>query len=323
MSYLAMLEKYEGRVRKDKWYRMLCPFHNDSSPSLDVDITKSGWHCWGCSRTGNYIELISKLEGVSVTTAIAIISKYRSKSGMGARGRLGRSTEIARYLAKEDTLERFVPVGKNTEVSDYLQFRKVDLRIAKKFDIREGNSLEKGWQNRVVFGIYDIDCNLCSIEGRDITEDAYLRYRKWEDSQSGLGIFGINLVPKKHYGKLMFIVEGAIDTISIWQSGYIGLGMSCSDITSAQMRQLRTVTQFPVVILDGIKENTEEDRQLTFDRLRKSFGEKFKKYKIVEIPYEDTDPNDLYKQGKLKRYLGGLVNDIQKEKGNSSSRSGK
>jgi DNA primase len=313
MSYLKMLEKYDGRVRKDKWYRMLCPFHDDNSPSLDVDITKSGWRCWSCGKTGNYIELISKLERVSETTAMAIVAKYRSNN-IGARGRLGRATNVATYLDKGETLERFVPVSGGTEVANYLKTRKVTLKIAKKFDIREGNSLEKGWQNRVVFPIYDIESNLCSIEGRDITEEAYLRYRKWDDSQSGLGIFGINLVPKKHYKKLMFICEGAIDTLSIWQSGYVGLGLSCSDITGIQMRQLQTVTKFPVIILDGIKPGTEDERKEVFKRLNYSFGKKFKNYRIVEIPYFDTDPNDLYKLGKLKKYLRELVNGIKKRK---------
>ncbi len=303
-----MLEKYEGYVRKDKWYRMCCPFHDDSRPSLDVDITKPGWKCWGCGETGNYVDLISKLERVSKITAQAIVAEYRPNNGRRFRGRtLGRAVREVVFLDKNETLDKFVPVAKNTECGNYLKNRKIDLKLANKFSIREGNSLEYGWQNRVVFPIFDIEGNLCSLEGRDITEENYLRYKKWTGSEAGLGVFGIKQVSKKFYGQGMVFVEGAIDALSLWLCGYIGLALSCSDITSVQMSQIQKVTNYPIVLLDGIKPGTEEDREKVLERLNEKFSMKFKKYKIIEIPYEDTDPNDLHIKGKLKRFLRSVI----------------
>lgn len=312
MKYLKLLEKYDGRVRNDKWFRMVCPFHDDRSPSLDVDLTKPGFKCWGCSKTGNYVDLISQLEGVSATTAMAIIAEFKSKSGFGgARGKLG-VRKVRRYLNELEILEKFAPVGKVTLGGEYLKDRKIDLRIAKKFGVRESNSFVRGWEDRVVFPIYDIDGNLCSVEGRDVTDSNYLRYRKWEGSQSGLGIFGINLVPKRLYSNLMFIVEGAIDVLSIWLSGYVALGMSSSDVSNEQLGQLKRITNYPVVLLDGIKPGTEDDRQVTFERLHEKFSRKFSNYSIVEIKKEDTDPNDLLKSKKLKGFLKGVISGIKK-----------
>lgn len=296
-----MLEKYDGKLRKDKWYRMLCPFHSDRTPSLDVDVTKPGFRCWSCNETGNYIDLISKLERVSRITAEAIIAEYRPRKK--SRGRLGRSQDFVNYLDKSEVLDKFSPISKNTITGEYLEKRKIDLRLAKKFLVKEGNALEKGWQNRVIFPIFDIEGNLCSIEGRDITNKSYLRYKKWTGSQSGIGIFGINMIPKKSYKKAMFICEGAIDVLSVWLSGYVALGLSCSSITSTQMRQLKRITECPMVLLDGVKTGTEEDRDVVFEKLNEQLSNKFKEYKVIEIPYEDTDPNDLHRKGKLKTFL--------------------
>jgi DNA primase len=307
MSYLAMLEKYEGYLRKDKWYRMCCPFHNDSRPSMDVDITKPGFRCWACGKTGNYVDLISKLERISKVSAQLIVAKYRPKGGIGLKGILGQRKKEIIYLDKVEVLDKFAPVGKNTECEKYLKSRKIDLRLAKKFSVREGNSLEYGWRDRIIFPIFDIDGNLCSIEGRDITGKSYLRYKKWTGSEAGLGIFGIEQVLKKYYGQGMIFVEGAIDVLSVWLCGFIGLGMSCSDMTSIQMSQIQRITNYPITILDGVKPGTEREREEVLDRLNERYSKKFKKYKIIEIPYEDTDPNDLHRKGKLKIFLRRVV----------------
>lgn len=39
------------------WATALCPFHDDSSPSLSVNLSSGNWICHACKQTGSYFEL--------------------------------------------------------------------------------------------------------------------------------------------------------------------------------------------------------------------------------------------------------------------------
>lgn len=53
--------------------RATCPFHNDSSPSLEVWIEDDGtqrWGCWPCGKRGDVIDLIRELWGLGFGAAV-------------------------------------------------------------------------------------------------------------------------------------------------------------------------------------------------------------------------------------------------------------
>jgi hypothetical protein len=43
-----------GRKMGEYWFR--CPFHEDRSPSLEVNAEKRVWHCWGCGAAGGVVD---------------------------------------------------------------------------------------------------------------------------------------------------------------------------------------------------------------------------------------------------------------------------
>ena len=49
----------------------LCPFHEDSEPSLVVTPGKNLWHCLGCDAGGSVIDWVMRSEGVSFREAVA------------------------------------------------------------------------------------------------------------------------------------------------------------------------------------------------------------------------------------------------------------
>jgi DNA primase len=53
----------------------LCPFHQDTRPSLSIDPVKNEWHCFGCDRKGDVIEWVKYAEGVSFTHAVALLKR--------------------------------------------------------------------------------------------------------------------------------------------------------------------------------------------------------------------------------------------------------
>ena len=54
----------------------LCPFHKDTSPSLNIDPAKNVWHCKGaCGEGGDVIEWVKRAEGVSFTHAVELLKR--------------------------------------------------------------------------------------------------------------------------------------------------------------------------------------------------------------------------------------------------------
>jgi hypothetical protein len=47
-----------------------CPFHDDKSPSMSVDVEKGIWFCHGCGFGGSVIDLVVRQQGLSVKEAM-------------------------------------------------------------------------------------------------------------------------------------------------------------------------------------------------------------------------------------------------------------
>ena len=54
----------------------LCPFHHDTSPSLNIDPVKNVWSCKGaCGAGGDVIEWVKRAEGVSFRHAVELLKR--------------------------------------------------------------------------------------------------------------------------------------------------------------------------------------------------------------------------------------------------------
>lgn len=51
-------------------YMACCPFHNEKTPSFNIDRDKQLFHCFGCGASGNFVQLVMRLEGIDFKDAI-------------------------------------------------------------------------------------------------------------------------------------------------------------------------------------------------------------------------------------------------------------
>jgi DNA primase len=56
--------------------KVLCPFHNDSSPSASVNTEKNVFHCWVCKEGYTEAQFISKVNNISLTDASKVMVKF-------------------------------------------------------------------------------------------------------------------------------------------------------------------------------------------------------------------------------------------------------
>ena len=59
----------EGRGKER---RALCPFHDDSEPSLSVNIERRVYNCFGCHEKGNVLEFVAVMEEVDDLRSAAV-----------------------------------------------------------------------------------------------------------------------------------------------------------------------------------------------------------------------------------------------------------
>jgi DNA primase len=69
----------EGYIRLRKAgaqnYSGLCPFHNEKTPSFNVNATRQFYYCFGCQATGDVFTFVGKLENVGFPESVRIVAQ--------------------------------------------------------------------------------------------------------------------------------------------------------------------------------------------------------------------------------------------------------
>ena len=67
-----------------KTFKAVCPFHDDSRPSLDVDPQRQRYRCWACGKYGDVISFVQEIERVDFTEAMDLLAR---RAGISWRDR--------------------------------------------------------------------------------------------------------------------------------------------------------------------------------------------------------------------------------------------
>ena len=61
--------------RQGRIYVGLCPWHDDSRPSLQVNPDRQSWKCWVCNIGGDVFSFVMKREGVDFPEALRMLAE--------------------------------------------------------------------------------------------------------------------------------------------------------------------------------------------------------------------------------------------------------
>lgn len=93
-------ERYGIKVNRNGM--CVCPFHNDKNPSMKVDRR---FYCFGCGATGDVIDFVSRLHGISSKEAALMLAQDFSIPYED--GRNGKKQPIRPRLRKETEEQKF------------------------------------------------------------------------------------------------------------------------------------------------------------------------------------------------------------------------
>ena len=212
---VKVIGSYLNLVKQGKNYKAVCPFHDDTNPSLTISPEKQFFKCFVCGTGGNAFNFVQKFEHVSFPEAVrkvADIIGYHPE-GLEAISKPVKVDEKKEALLKcLHDLNLYYQFALNTpdgkEGVEYFDSRNLDASLRNKYKLgyapKDGKAtidflLKKGHsivtieqtgvmrmisntnyrdmnEGRVTFPICDIDGNVIGFSARRIKNDDSAKY---------------------------------------------------------------------------------------------------------------------------------------------------
>ena len=195
--------------KKGRNFVCLCPFHNDSHPSLLVSPEKGIAYCFACQSGGDIFSFYQKIEGVEFPVALKDLAEKAGvtlpKHQFSEKGPTKDEKERLRECLHDAMLFYRDMLKGNAKAQEYLNNRKVPAELLESFavglapdsfDTTYTHLLKKGYsrseimraglgvqkelkeeriydrfRNRIMFPIRDTQGNLIGFGGRTIGDD--------------------------------------------------------------------------------------------------------------------------------------------------------
>lgn len=193
------------RVSNDE-LMALCPFHPDTQPSLGINIGNKGiYHCFSCGATGKTEDLVDMFGGFVVEDSDPII--YSRSMTIAA----DEDNDGFSYLRKRGFLEE---------------------------SIHEFSMCYDSDSERVIIPVISKSGVVSGTIGRTIVGDEP-KYKYSSGFKATQHLFGMHKYVPSTY---LYLVEGSLDAIWMWQNGYKStlsiLGSNLSDTQAAGVKYL-------------------------------------------------------------------------------------
>ena len=288
----TIISKKVQLVKKGKNFLGLCPFHNEKTPSFNVNDDEGYYHCFGCGAHGDSISFIRNYENKSFMEAVETISyisgiklpdsnsdniellnekknllkliklstHFYSRSLFSLNGKDALHYVKSRGL-EDETIKKFIlGYAPQTGLKAYLNSEgfKDDILI-KAGLLRENNdgSINEVFRNRLIFPIFDRKSNPIAFGGRAMfnSKAKYLNSPNSILFQKSECLYGLSHLTRGDFKiKPLLLVEGYMDVISINQSKIAqGLAPLGTAISENQIETIWKLNNKLVLCLDGDK----------------------------------------------------------------------
>ena len=199
-----------------------CPFHNEKTPSFNINVAKGFYHCFGCGESGDAIKFVMKQDGLSFVEAV---KKLAAQCGIEIAERADPEAARRRRLyALMAEVAQFYHrcLGKMREAAparEYLDKRRLDAKTQEDYLIGyapSGMSSMKTWAEKYGYTLDEMEAAGLVIAPKNKGDSGYHRFGgrlmfSVKDKQGRVVAFsGRQLVENKRSGKYVNSPETAI-----------------------------------------------------------------------------------------------------------------
>ena len=322
-------------VARGKNFFGVCPFHDDSNPSMCVSREKQIYTCFSCHATGNVFTFLMNYEhmdfretlrylgekvGVDVSSvhiakkntkfdpfydAYSFSLKYfqnnlLSKVGVDARN----------YLAKrniDDSVIKEFEIGLSLDTSDDL----TKLLTSKKYDLASLNQIGLSsdardvYIDRIMFPLYDLTGRVVGFSGRiykDHGLNKYLNTKETPIFKKGQLLYHYHIAKEEcRLKKSVIVMEGFMDVIRASTIGVRNtVALMGTALTHEQLQLLKRLSNNIILCLDGDDPGVHATLSIGDMLLEEGLEPK-----VLVLPNPDDPDSFILNQGKDK-FLGLL-----------------
>ena len=127
--------------RQGRGYVALCPWHDDSRPSLQVNPDRQSWKCWVCDIGGDVFSFAMKREGVEFPEALRMLAERAGiELNQGPRKKVEpgsaddkQTLYKAAVWAEQQFHDCYLHANEAAEVREYVQARGINERSIERF----------------------------------------------------------------------------------------------------------------------------------------------------------------------------------------------
>lgn len=286
-----------------------CPIHKgENATAFRVSISKNCWNCFStCKCGGNILDLVSKLEDVSIRTAAKLIADWfdledayqapdqTKEKDKPKKVNYDTQTKRSDHPPEDDSITENKPLSfelKHLELNHpYLEERGLNAETIETFGL--GFCTKGVMRDRIVIPIHNAKGELVAYAGRSPGEppEGEEKYKLPKGFRKSLEVFNLHRALQKDPEQPLYIVEGFFDCMKLWQSGIRRVvSLMGSSLSETQEAALTSATNqvSQVVILFDEDDAGRTGRKQALERLAEKMF-----VRIHPLPEEGMQPDTL------------------------------
>lgn len=282
---VEVISSYIPLTKKGKNYFGVCPFHDDTNPSMSVSKDKQIYKCFSCSASGNVFNFIMEYEHIDFKSALALLAK---RSGIAFNDTTIKTTnKYDKYYNMYDLSLKMYQNNLNSSLGkpakEYLYKRGLTEEQIKIFKIGLSTSNinnltkilnSKGYTNkeietyglgsnnhdlyinRIMFPLFDISNNPVGFSGRIYntkSDSKYINTKETPIFKKGETLYNyFNAKDSSRIEKKLIIAEGFMDVIRLHTINIKNaVALMGTSLTKQQISLIKRLTNNIYLSLDG------------------------------------------------------------------------
>jgi DNA primase len=322
-------------VKKGKNFFGICPFHDDTNPSMSVSREKQIYTCFTCHATGNVFKFLMDYEKMSFPEALKYLgdrvgvdtnsvrlkkvnnnndkyyemydfaTKYYQNNILSPAGSMAR-TYLSKRGIDKDIIKKFeigLSLPNNADLTELLLKKKYDIVDLNKAGLT--NSNYDVYKDRIMFPLFDINGKVVGFSGRiykDSQDNKYLNTKETPIFVKGEQLYNYHIAKEKaRILKYVIIMEGFMDVIRASTIGYENvIALMGTALTHEQMKLIKRLSNNIILCLDG-----DNPGKAAAYKLGEEFLKEKIEVKVVTLPNNDDPDSFILNEGKEKfaRYI--------------------
>ncbi|MBL9080707.1 MAG: DNA primase [Planctomycetales bacterium] len=140
IDIVELVGDYLQLRREGRGYKAICPWHDDSRPSLQVNPERQSFKCWVCDIGGDIFSFIMKMEGVEFPEALQLLADKagiqleKQRRPEGAPSAADEKRDMLQALAwAEQRFHAYLLSPEGKPAMDYLTDRGLTIETISKF----------------------------------------------------------------------------------------------------------------------------------------------------------------------------------------------